>query len=122
LQRRRGLPVLRRPAHRRFGSNAPRRPNGGVCSTAVPSLRQSKKLRGTQPGTRSVSPRLCVSLPARCFGASAHAVESRVMQLAMVVPSSVRSNPSVKRTHNGGARLLASATSAAPSCAAYLKR
>ena len=31
-------------------------------------------------------------------------------------------NLSVKRTHNGGARLLASAKSQAPSCAAYLGR
>jgi len=33
-----------------------------------------------------------------------------------------RPNTSVKRTHNGGAGLLAASTSAAPSCAAYLKR
>jgi hypothetical protein len=31
-------------------------------------------------------------------------------------------NPSVEGTHNGGARLLASATSAAPSCAPHVKR
>jgi len=31
-------------------------------------------------------------------------------------------NPSVERTHNGGARLLASPALAAPLCAAHLKR
>ena len=122
FQRLRGLSVLWRPAHRRFGSSSTHRPNGGVCSSAVPSLKQSKKVRATQAGVRSVSPRSCVSLLPRGAGASAHAVQSQPMVLAIVVPSSVRSNPSVKRTHNGGARLLALPTTAAPSCAAYLKR
>jgi hypothetical protein len=36
--------------------------------------------------------------------------------------SRTRPNPSVEGTHNGGARLLASATSAAPSCAPHVKR
>jgi hypothetical protein len=31
-------------------------------------------------------------------------------------------NPSVERTHNGGAGLLASSRSAAPLCAAHVKR
>jgi len=122
LQHQRGLSVLWRPAHRRFGSSSTHRPNGGVCSSAVPSLKQSKKVRATQAGVRSVSPRSCVSLLPRGAGASAHAVQSQPMVLAIVVPSSVRSNPSVKRTHNGGARLLALPRTAAPSCAAYLKR
>ena len=122
LQRLRGLPVLRRPAHRRLGSNSTHRPNDGVCSTAVPSLTQTTKACSTRAGVRSVSPRTGVSLHVRCIGAFGHAVQSTFMALGRVVLSSVRPNPSVKRTHNGGARWLASATSAAPSCAAYLKR
>ena len=39
-----------------------------------------------------------------------------------VHPSNGGSNPSVKRTHNGGARLLALASIAAPLWSAYLKR
>jgi len=122
FQRLRGLSVLRRAARHRFGSSSTHRPNDGVYSPAVPSLKQSKKVLCTQPGVRSVPPRSCVSLPPRGVGASAHAVQSQPMAPALVVPSSVRSNPSVKRTHNGGARLLALPTTAAPSCAAYLKR
>jgi len=39
-----------------------------------------------------------------------------------VVFSNQRPNPSVERTHNGGARLLAPSPSAAPLCAAHVKR
>ena len=38
------------------------------------------------------------------------------------VSSWVRPNPSVERTHNGGWRLLAPSSSAAPLCAAHVKR
>jgi hypothetical protein len=69
-----------------------------------------------------VSPRTCISLPVRCGGAFGHAVKSTLVPVGMVVPSCVRPNPSVEGTHNGGARLLASATSAAPSCAPHVKR
>jgi hypothetical protein len=121
LQRQRGLSVLWRPAHRRFGSNGPRRPNGGVCSSAVPSLTASQE-GATQPGVGAVLPRSCVRLPLRGVGAFADAVKSLLMLPAIVVPSFARSNPSVEGTHNGGARSRASATTAAPSCVAHLKR
>ena len=41
LQHRLGLSVLWRPAHQRVGSGNMHRPNGGLCSAAVPSWRQS---------------------------------------------------------------------------------
>src|SRR5438552_19025083 len=43
LQHRLGLSVLWRPAHQRFGSENMQRPNEGLCSAAMPSLRQSVK-------------------------------------------------------------------------------
>jgi hypothetical protein len=46
----------------------------------------------------------------------------QVLHTRKAVLSTVRPNPSVDGTHNGGARLLASATSAAPSCAPHVKR
>jgi hypothetical protein len=122
LQRQRGLSVLWRPAHRRFASNGPRRPNGGVCSSAVPSLTASQGRCHTQPGVGAVSPRSCVWLPLRGVGAFADAVKSLLMLPAILVPSFARSNPSVEGTHNGGARSRASATTAAPSCVPHLKR
>jgi hypothetical protein len=120
-QHRRGLPVLWRSAHGRLSSDSSRRPNGCVCSTVVPSLKQATKACGTRAGTCSVSPP-CASLPVRGVGAFGHAVKSTLRALGVVVPSRVRPNPSVEGTHNGGARLLASATSAAPSCAPHVKR
>jgi hypothetical protein len=92
-----------------------------VCSSAVPSSTASQE-GATQPRVRAVSPRSCVSLSLRGVGASAHAVKSLLMLPAIAVPSFTRSNPSVEGTHNGGARLLASATTAAPSCVPHLKR
>jgi hypothetical protein len=44
------------------------------------------------------------------------------VRMPMSVPRPQRPNPSVEGTHNGGARLLASAASAAPSCAPHVKR
>jgi hypothetical protein len=55
-------------------------------------------------------------------GAFGHGVTQRETQAGQAVSSPARSNPSVEGTHNGGARLLASATSAAPSCAPHVKR
>jgi hypothetical protein len=56
------------------------------------------------------------------FGALGYSATQREIHSGQAVHSRARSNPSVKRTHNGGAQWLASATSAAPSCAAYLER
>jgi hypothetical protein len=124
FQRLRGLPLRRRAAHHRRGSNRSHRPNGRMCSQTVPSLKGRKQRPvARNQGLGSVAPRSCVSLLPRSAGASAHAVESRVMELAMVVaPSRVRSNPSVERTHNGGALWLVLPSSAAPLCAAHVKR
>ena len=116
LQRPRGLSVLRRPARRWFASHSPHWPRVRLCATAVPSLKHSTKAHGTPPGARSVSPRSRVSLSLRGI------VECRCVAFGMVVPSAVSPNPSVERTHNGGARLLASPALAAPLCAAHLKR
>jgi hypothetical protein len=46
----------------------------------------------------------------------------RLVRMSMSVPRPQRPNPSVEGTHNGGARLLASVTSLAPSCAPHVKR
>jgi hypothetical protein len=95
----------------------------GACIQR-PCLRRhkAKKARSTQPGGCSVSPRSCASLPLRRVGALSNAVQSQLIMPTMVVPSRSRSNPSVEGTHNGGARLFASASSAAPSCAPHVKR
>ena len=51
-----------------------------------------------------------------------HKNASRCAGWAKSAPSTAWPNPSVDGTHNGGARLLASATSTAPSCAPHVKR
>ena len=138
MQHRRGLSVLRRPAHCRFGSE-----EGStlVLLQTLSSLKQTVNTTNTQPGISSVMPRSCISLALRgtaapgCsgragtgfaraggVGALGHGITQREIQTGPAVSSPARSNPSVKRTHNGGARLLASPASAAPLCAAYLKR
>jgi len=125
-----GLSVLRRPARRRFNSDERLAP---VCSMAVSSLKPSLHTKDKQPQLSFIMLRSCISLalrrtaaPGRGFGpgigAIAHAPKPMLVALGMVVCSSVRPNPSVKRTHNGGAGLLAPSPSAAPLCAAYLKR
>jgi hypothetical protein len=53
---------------------------------------------------------------------SRFASAAQFTRMPMSVPRPQRPNPSVEGTHNGGARLLASATSAAPSCAPHVKR
>jgi len=58
--------------------------------------------------------RAVVFLPARILGVSWSLNRSRVM--------SGWPNPSVERTHNGGARLFAPSRVAAPLCAAHVKR
>jgi len=55
-------------------------------------------------------------------GALGHGITQREIQTGPAVSSPARSNPSIEGTHNGGARLRASATSAAPSCAPHVKR
>jgi hypothetical protein len=96
--------------------------NAQVYSSKVLSAKQSTKVHCTRAGARSASPRSCVSLPLRSAGALGHEVKSKLKVVATVVPSSVRPNPSVDGTHNGGARLFASSRSAAPLCAPHLKR
>jgi hypothetical protein len=139
LQRLRGLPVLRRSAHHGLGSET----GGMPCtySTAVSFVRQSVNTANTQAGLRSGAPRPGFSLAlrgtaapgrwgragtgcARAGGAGAfgRGATQRRMQTGRSVPSLARSNPSIERTHNGGPQLLASATSAAPLCAAHVKR
>jgi hypothetical protein len=138
LQHRRGLSVLRRPAYCRFGSEE------GSKLARVQTRRLREEELGHQrqtTGGRSVMPRTCVSLALRSTaapgcsgragtgfaragsaGALGHGVTQREIQTGRAVSSPARSNPSVDGTHNGGARLLASATSAAPSCAPHVKR
>jgi len=55
-------------------------------------------------------------------GALGHGITQREIQTGPAVSSPARSNPSIEGTHNGGARLLASATVAAPLRSGYLKR
>jgi len=133
-----GLSVLRRPARRRFSSEERL---AHVCSMAVPSLKPSLNTKDKQPQLSFTMLRSCISLALRSTaapgrwgragtgfaragggGAFAHAAKPMLMTLGMLVCSSVRPNPSVERTHNGGARLLAPPALAAPSCAAHLKR
>jgi len=112
-----------------------------LCSTAISSSRPSSKTNSQQPGVRPVAPRSRTSLAlrlraapgslgragtgyARATTAGAFGQRTRAAVVARdgVRPSNGGSNPSVKRTHNGGARLLASSSTAAPLWSAYLKR
>ena len=121
----------------RFG----RRPYARKCSNSEFPLKQSLNSKNNQRRGRPVMPRTCVSLAPRStaapgswgragigfahaggVGALGHGISQRKIQVGPAVSSPARSNPSVKRTHNGGARLLAPPASAAPLCAAYLKR
>jgi hypothetical protein len=118
-----------------------RRQYACASSNAVSSLRQRVNTTNTQPGVPSVMPRSCSSLALRStaapgcsgragtgfaraggVGALGHGISQREIQTGQAVSSPARSNPSVKRTHNGGAQLRAPSALAAPSCAAYLKR
>ena len=56
------------------------------------------------------------------FGAVAATARAMSVVRGRLVSSWVRPNPSVERTHNGGARLFAPSRSQAPSCAAHVKR
>jgi hypothetical protein len=95
----------------------------------------------TQPGLPSIMPRSCNSMALRStaapgcsgragtgfaraggVGALGHDITQREIQTDQAVSSPARSNPSIEGTHNGEARLRASATSAAPSCAPHVKR
>jgi hypothetical protein len=59
---------------------------------------------------------------AMCLALKPNASNEAVSSLVQLVAGQQMPNPSVEGTHNGGARLLASATSAAPSCAPHVKR
>jgi len=112
-----------------------------VCSSRVRSLEQSANTKCKGRGLGSLVPHSFVSLAlrvraapgslgragtgfARATTAGAFGQRTRAAVVARdgVRPSNGGSNPSVKRTHNGGARLRAPATSAAPLWSAYLKR
>jgi hypothetical protein len=139
LLRLRGLPVLRRSAHHGLGSETGGMPR--TYSNDVSLVRQSVNTANTRPGFGSVLPRSGFSLAlrstaapgrwgragtgcARAGGAGAFGcgATQRRMQTGSSVPSLARSNPSIERTHNGGARLLASSPIAAPLCAAHVIR
>ena len=138
LQHLLGLSVLRRPARHWFGSE-----EDGTLHAVKRRVFVEAELEHQRQttGGRSVMPRLCVSLALRStaapgrwgragigfahaggVGALGYDNTQRKIQMGLAVPSLARSNPSVKRTHNGGAQLRAPSASAAPSCAAYLKR
>jgi hypothetical protein len=138
LLHRRGLSVLRRPAHYRFGSEE----SSTLLrlQSAVSSFRQSVNTTNKQPEVPSVM-RSCNSLALRSTvapgcsghagigfahaggaGALDHGITQREIQTGQAVSSPARSNPSIEGTHNGGARLRASSPSAAPSCAPHVKR
>jgi hypothetical protein len=108
-----------------------------LYSTAISSFRPSSKTNSQQPGVRSVAPhsrtspalRLCAAPGsmdragtgfARATSAGAFGQRTRAAVVARdgVRPSNGASNPSFKRTHNGGPRLLASEKPEAPLCAA----
>jgi len=57
-----------------------------------------------------------------CIGAVVAAEEKASVGRGRLESSWVRPNPSVERTHNGGARLFAPSRSEAPLCAAHVKR
>jgi len=121
LQHRLGLSVLWRPAHQRFGSENMQRPNEGLCSAAMPSLRQSvKRSLSANSHSRATEPNAKRSANTNTESAllSLHALRSEVSQRATISPRSVlfraRPNPSVNRTSNSGLRPL--------SAAGYLER
>ena len=122
LQQRPGLSVLRRPAHQRFGSENMHRPNGRVCSEAVPSSRRSMK-RSLSPNSMSRAATHeantntntgVVSRSAVRTGALVAQAAEQVNIRARSVLSHARPNPSVNRTSNSGLRPL--------SAAGYLER
>jgi hypothetical protein len=132
-----GCPSHARPAHRWFGSEER---YACVSFAAVSSLwPRSESTHRARMQAFSVKRSLSESLSR----ASAHLVKhnatyryvctggSRVLGSKALLQHEVRArsapstgwpNPSVEGTHNGGARLLASAASAAPSCAPHVKR
>jgi hypothetical protein len=108
-----------------------------LCSTAILSLRSGSKTSSQQPGVRSVAPRSRASLALRVraapsrwgragtgfaraasAGAFGQRTRQRLWHAMQLVPPTAGSNPSFKRTHNGGPRLLAPSSLAAPLCAA----
>jgi hypothetical protein len=131
-----GCPSHARPAHHRFSSGT------AVCSHVIPRQRRHC---GALPGkwarrfyvsgsSMKRSPNLIRSLAKARLASRAgqdafaptqksrFASAAHFVRMPMSVPRPQRPNPSVEGTHNGGARLLASATSAAPSCAPHVKR
>jgi len=61
-------------------------------------------------------------LPGRRHGLAEHAISSPYGAHRPLPAVSPSPNPSVERTHNGGARLFAPSRSQAPLCAAHVKR
>jgi hypothetical protein len=112
---------------------ASKRHSSHLCSTAISSSRPSPKTNSQQPARyTSVAPlsvRLCAApgrlgragtgfARATTAGAFGQRRRAAVVVRDRVRPSNGASNWSVKRTHNGGPRLLAPSWSAAPLCAA----
>jgi hypothetical protein len=91
---------------------------------------QASSVKSSQPSLkhgRTKSPAANCNGGSRCVRTSGLRVLGSEGQFqSEVCEPSLRStgwpNPSVEGTHNGGARLLASAKSVAPSCAPHVKR
>ena len=117
-----GLSVLWRPAHRRFGSGSTHKPNGGVCSAAVPSLGPSvKRSLSSNSLSRAATQEENTNTKskARSFsvvgaGALVCAVAKQATIRARSVLSHARPNPSIERTSSSKLRL--------PPAAAHVKR
>ena len=121
LQRRRGLSVLRRPAHRRLGSDSTHRPNEGVGSASsgnqarqrIMSLKRSQSSNSlSRSATHEATTNTNASLGShRAVGAGALVGEAaeQVKIGARSVLSRVGPNPSVEGTSNSGLRPLSAA-------------
>jgi len=96
LQRRLGLSVLWRPAHQRFSSEDTHRPNGGLCSAAVPSPEANTNTNTSFASHSAVGAGLLVAEAAQ-----------RIKIRATPVLSRARPNPSVEGTSSSKLRLLA---------------
>jgi hypothetical protein len=117
LQHRLGLSVLWRPAHQRFGSENMHRPNGGVCSAAMPSSRRGmKRLLSSNSMSRTAAHEANTntntglgSRGAVRVGALVAAAAQQIKIRARSALSHARPNPSVEGTSNSQLRCLSAA-------------